>query len=118
MSVTVSGLSGLTKAYTSVLSADGSLLILGASRWLEAPTGAPARPPAITPRVSATEPTIAKGRFIARDLLSHRRYVRSRRVDHAPTALVLRLRQHRPVPNESPDRVERILEEGLQRVQT
>src|ERR1700722_20530665 len=43
MSVTVSGLSGLTNAYTSVLSATGSLEISGASRcddidlphWLE-----------------------------------------------------------------------------------
>ena len=33
MIVTVSGLSGLTNAYTSVLSATGSLLISGASRW-------------------------------------------------------------------------------------
>src|SRR5581483_3220471 len=32
-SVTVSGLSGLTKAYTPVLSAAGSLEIAGASRW-------------------------------------------------------------------------------------
>src|SRR3989442_4301389 len=31
--VTVSGLSGLTNAYRSVLSATGSLEILGASRW-------------------------------------------------------------------------------------
>src|SRR5690242_12410265 len=36
MIVTVSRLSGLTKAYRSVLSAPGSLLISGASRWLEA----------------------------------------------------------------------------------
>ena len=33
MSVTVSGTSGLTNAYTSVLSATGSLEIWGASRW-------------------------------------------------------------------------------------
>ena len=33
MIVTVPGLSGLTKAYTSVLSATGSLEISGASRW-------------------------------------------------------------------------------------
>src|SRR6266545_3911844 len=37
MIVTVSGLSGLTKAYTSVLSAVGSWLMSGASRWLDAP---------------------------------------------------------------------------------
>src|SRR5215510_9490583 len=36
--VTVSGLSGLTKAYKSVLSAVGSWLMNGASRWLEAST--------------------------------------------------------------------------------
>src|SRR5919109_2751446 len=36
MIVTESGRSGLTNAYTSVLSADGSWLIRGASRWLEA----------------------------------------------------------------------------------
>src|ERR1700733_8464612 len=47
MSVTVSGLSGLTNAYTSVLSATGSLEISGASRcddiqlphWLELADG-------------------------------------------------------------------------------
>src|SRR2546430_14437535 len=36
MMVTVSGRSGLTKAYRSVLSASGSWLMSGASRWLEA----------------------------------------------------------------------------------
>ena len=35
MSVTASGLSGLTNAYTSVLSATGSFEISGASRWLD-----------------------------------------------------------------------------------
>src|SRR5207249_11197024 len=35
--VTVSGRSGLTKAYVSVLSASGSWLMRGASRWLDAP---------------------------------------------------------------------------------
>src|SRR2546428_7975327 len=34
--VTVSGRSGLTKAYVSVLSASGSWLMRGASRWLDA----------------------------------------------------------------------------------
>src|SRR3954452_6070641 len=38
MSVTLSGLSGLTNAYTSVLSARGSPAINGASRWLDAVT--------------------------------------------------------------------------------
>ena len=36
MIVTVSGLSGLTNAYRSVLSATGSMEINGASRWLDA----------------------------------------------------------------------------------
>src|SRR5215471_2793257 len=36
--VTVSGRSGLTNAYRSVLSARGSWLISGASRWLDAKT--------------------------------------------------------------------------------
>jgi len=35
ISVTRSGLRGLTNAYKSVLSASGSALIIGASRWLE-----------------------------------------------------------------------------------
>src|SRR5262249_29004709 len=35
--VTVSGLSGLTKAYRSVLSNSGTPAISGASRWLDAP---------------------------------------------------------------------------------
>src|SRR5262245_19255820 len=38
MMVTVSGRSGLTNAYRSVLSASGSWLIRGASRWLDADT--------------------------------------------------------------------------------
>src|SRR4051794_40276302 len=42
MIVTVSGLSGLTNAYRSVLSAAGSPEMSGASRWLEASTGATA----------------------------------------------------------------------------
>ncbi len=36
MSTTLSGLAGLTKAYVSVLSASGSWLMSGASRWLDA----------------------------------------------------------------------------------
>jgi hypothetical protein len=37
INVTVSGASGLTNAYRSVLSARGSPAISGASRWLDAP---------------------------------------------------------------------------------
>src|SRR5216683_737548 len=44
MSVTVSGASGLTNAYTSVLSACGSLLMSGASRWLDARPGSMKKP--------------------------------------------------------------------------
>src|SRR5439155_9031138 len=44
MSVTESESSGLTNAYTSVLSACGSLAIKGASRWLEAALNVGARP--------------------------------------------------------------------------
>src|SRR5438270_13667617 len=58
MMVTVSGLSGLTNAYKSVLSAAGSLLINGASRWLEAltlPEGAPnTASPTTSDRAAAT----------------------------------------------------------------
>ena len=39
INVTVSGASGLTKAYTSVWSACGSALMSGASRWLDARPG-------------------------------------------------------------------------------
>src|SRR5438309_1608684 len=51
MIVTESGLSGLTKAYRSVLSAVGSPAISGASRWLDARplSGVSARPTAATP---------------------------------------------------------------------
>src|SRR6266567_64507 len=63
--VTESGLSGLTKAYTSVRSAYGSPAIMGASRWLEAlvasgvtsvPTSKPAEATAV--------PTTERGCFI------------------------------------------------------
>src|SRR5262245_33338489 len=51
MSVTVFGLSGLTNAYTSVLSSLGSAATVGASRWLEA---LPALgPSALTPNATA-----------------------------------------------------------------
>jgi hypothetical protein len=36
ISVTVLGLSGLLKAYVSVLSMSGSVAVSGASRWLDA----------------------------------------------------------------------------------
>src|ERR1700737_3455832 len=59
ISVTVFGLSGLTNAYVSVLSATGSWLISGASRWLEA--FAPTRLPSAT-AAPATSTTSALGR--------------------------------------------------------
>src|ERR1700694_6027617 len=59
ISVTVFGLSGLTNAYVSVLSATGSWLISGASRWLEA--FAPPRVPS-APAAPATSTTSALGR--------------------------------------------------------
>src|SRR5262245_50880902 len=48
MIVTVSAWSGLTNAYRSVMSAVGSLAIMGASRWLDASVG------------SATEVTVSR----------------------------------------------------------
>src|SRR5262245_48846127 len=56
MIVTVPGRSGLTNAYTSVLSAAGSSPMSGASRWLEAaaPLGPTAPPSAATTTVAAT----------------------------------------------------------------
>src|SRR4051794_15968770 len=66
MIVTVSGLSGLTKAYRSVLSASGSLLISGASRWLDANV-----PCGIRPRQIATIPTSdSSERRILRDTVT------------------------------------------------
>lgn len=53
MSVVVSGLSGLTKAYTSVLSYWGVPEISGASRWLEAE----AAPGSSTVTCGGREPT-------------------------------------------------------------
>src|SRR5713101_2912095 len=55
MIVAVSGLSGDTNAYRSVLSAVGSSEISGASRWLEAPAGS-----APLPRVATTAPSAAR----------------------------------------------------------
>src|SRR5919201_4719090 len=56
MIVTVSGLSGLRNAYRSVLSADGSSEISGASRWLEAAAvdGPEPRTAAVIPTPAAT----------------------------------------------------------------
>src|SRR2546430_7510089 len=51
--VTVSGRSGLTKAYVSVLSASGSWLMRGASRWLDALAVGTAGERSSAPRPSA-----------------------------------------------------------------
>src|SRR5213076_2094942 len=51
--VTVSGRSGLTKAYVSVLSASGSWLMRGASRWLDARAAGTAGERSSAPRPSA-----------------------------------------------------------------
>src|SRR5262249_39342152 len=59
MIVTVSGLSGLTNAYVSVLSAVGSCEIRGASRWLDASAcgSTAAAESSIVPISVATTPT-------------------------------------------------------------
>src|SRR5215208_510412 len=69
MIVTVSGRSGLRNAYVSVLSADGSSEISGASRWLEAcaAEGPPPRDAHATIRAveaAATRRTIASFRIV------------------------------------------------------
>src|SRR5437870_13727779 len=51
--VTVSGRSGLTKTYVSVLSALGSWLMRGASRWLDAPAVGTTGERSSAPRPSA-----------------------------------------------------------------
>src|SRR6266540_4283864 len=56
MIVTVSGLSGERNAYRSVLSADGSSEISGASRWLEA-LPAPGPPTCATKSAARAAPT-------------------------------------------------------------
>src|SRR5687768_12947273 len=60
MSVTVSGSSGLTKAYVSVLSTSGFAAVSGASRWLEAlPADGPSSRPVpvtATPAATSAEP--------------------------------------------------------------
>src|SRR5947208_8768650 len=60
MIVTVSGLSGLRNAYVSVLSADGSSEISGASRWLDAVAAAGPEPRVARPTTSAAAPAAAR----------------------------------------------------------
>src|ERR687887_739130 len=60
MIVTVFGLSGLRNAYRSVLSADGSSEISGASRWLDAVAPAGLEPRAARPTTSAATATAAR----------------------------------------------------------
>src|SRR5262245_46173453 len=55
MIVTVSGLSGLRNAYVSVLSAEGSSAINGASRWLDAWAAAGPPPRVASPAIKAVE---------------------------------------------------------------
>src|SRR5215207_5533963 len=63
MKVTLSAASALTNAYRSVRSAYGSPAIMGASRWLEAPTNGVPRRPTSNPAVAAKLPISAIGRF-------------------------------------------------------
>src|SRR5581483_3752922 len=63
--VTVLGRSGLTKAYRSVLSAVGSRLMSGASRWLDAPANGVSMLPAARPAIAAAVPTVTRGRSIS-----------------------------------------------------
>src|SRR5690349_14733307 len=70
MSVTVSGLSGLRNAYRSVLSADGSSEISGASRWLDAlaaagPDDRVARPTTSAAAATAARRTTASFRIVS-----------------------------------------------------
>src|SRR5207248_10810978 len=60
MSVTVSGWSGLRNAYVSVLSADGSSEINGASRWLEAWAAEGLPPRDANATISAAEAAAAR----------------------------------------------------------
>src|SRR4051812_32471962 len=53
MSVAVSGLSGLTNAYRSVMSAEGSNAMAGASRWLDANAGPASAETATSPAAPA-----------------------------------------------------------------
>jgi hypothetical protein len=65
MIVTVSGLSGLRNAYRSVLSADGSSAMSGASRWLDAvpASGAGPRRTAATTTASTAPATTSSARL-------------------------------------------------------
>src|SRR5207253_3043693 len=58
--VTVSGLSGLRNAYRSVLSAEGSSEISGASRWLDAFAADGLEPRATRPKTSAAAAPAAR----------------------------------------------------------
>src|SRR5919204_5117386 len=60
MIVTVSGRSGLRNAYVSVLSAEGSSEISGASRWLDAWAAAGLSPRDASAKISAAEVTAAR----------------------------------------------------------
>src|SRR5438874_10185828 len=60
MSVTVSGRSGLRNAYVSVLSAEGSSEIRGASRWLEAWAAEGLPPRDASAAISAAEAAAAR----------------------------------------------------------
>src|ERR671934_1544764 len=60
MIVTVSGLSGLRNAYRSVLSADGSSEIRGASRWLDASAADGLEPRATRAATSAAAAATAR----------------------------------------------------------
>jgi hypothetical protein len=60
MIVTVSGLSGLRNTYVSVLSADGSSEIRGASRWLDALAAEGLPPREASAAISATEAVAAR----------------------------------------------------------
>src|SRR5689334_16566063 len=60
MIVTVSGLSGLRNAYVSVLSADGSSEIKGASRWLDAWAAGGLPPRDANATISAAEAAAAR----------------------------------------------------------
>src|SRR5438105_4158740 len=60
MIVTVSGLSGLRNAYVSVLSAEGSSEINGASRWLEAWAAEGLPPRDANATISAAEAAAAR----------------------------------------------------------
>src|SRR6476619_7585873 len=67
MIVTLLGVSGLTNAYTSVLSACGSAAINGASRWLDAPPGVGPSPANTPIAATAAAAVTAKRRLVVRN---------------------------------------------------